>query len=99
MDSDIFWLLVGFGGQGLFMLRLVIQWLQSERQHRSVIPVSFWYFSLAGAVVLLAYAVHRHDPVFIAGQLLGVAIYVRNLMLIRAERAGTRQAPAPVGDN
>jgi lipid-A-disaccharide synthase-like uncharacterized protein len=98
MDSDMWWLLVGFGGQGLFMLRLVIQWLQSERLHRSVIPVSFWYFSLAGAIVLLVYAVHRHDPVFIAGQLLGVAIYLRNLMLIREERAGARQAPAPVSD-
>ncbi len=98
MDSDMWWLLVGFGGQGLFMLRLVIQWLQSERQHRSVIPVSFWYFSLAGAIVLLVYAVHRHDPVFIAGQLLGVAIYLRNLMLIREERAGARQAPTPVSD-
>jgi lipid-A-disaccharide synthase-like uncharacterized protein len=94
MDNDIWWLIVGFGGQGLFMLRLVIQWLHSERQHRSVIPVSFWYFSVAGALVLLVYAVHRHDPVFIAGQLLGVAIYLRNIALIRGERAGARTAPA-----
>jgi lipid-A-disaccharide synthase-like uncharacterized protein len=95
MDNDIWWLIVGFGGQGLFMLRLVIQWLHSERQRRSVIPVSFWYFSVAGALVLLAYSVHRHDPVFIAGQLLGVAIYLRNLVLIRGERAGALAAPAP----
>ncbi len=87
MDPELLWLAVGFGGQSLFMLRLVIQWLHSERQHRSVIPVSFWYFSLAGAVVLLVYSVHRRDPVFIAGQLLGVAIYLRNLVLIRAEQA------------
>ena len=98
MDKEIWWMLVGFGGQGLFMLRLVIQWLHSERQHKSVIPVSFWYFSVAGAVVLLAYAAHRQDPVFIAGQLLGVAIYVRNLVLIRTERAGARPAPAPAHD-
>jgi lipid-A-disaccharide synthase-like uncharacterized protein len=70
------------------MLRMVIQWLHSERERRSVIPASFWYFSLAGAVVLLAYAVHRHDPVFIVSQLLGAAIYVRNLVLIRGERTG-----------
>jgi lipid-A-disaccharide synthase-like uncharacterized protein len=95
MDNDIWWMIVGFGGQGLFMLRLVIQWLHSERERRSVIPVSFWYFSVAGALVLLAYAVHRHDPVFIAGQLLGVAIYLRNLVLIRGERAGALAAPAP----
>jgi lipid-A-disaccharide synthase-like uncharacterized protein len=94
MDNELWWLLAGFGGQGLFMLRFVIQWLHSERQRKSVIPVSFWYFSVAGALVLLVYSVHRHDPVFIAGQLLGVAIYVRNLFLIRIERAGARQAPA-----
>ncbi len=87
MDRDLWWLVVGFGGQALFMLRFLIQWLHSERQRKSVIPVSFWYFSLAGAVVLLVYSVHRNDPVFIAGQLLGVGIYVRNLVLIRAERA------------
>jgi lipid-A-disaccharide synthase-like uncharacterized protein len=95
MDNELWWLIVGFGGQGLFMLRFVIQWLHSERAHRSVIPVSFWYFSVAGALVLLVYAAHRQDPVFIAGQLLGVAIYVRNLFLIRTERAGARKAPAP----
>ncbi|MDB5933017.1 MAG: Lipid biosynthesis, N-terminal [Massilia sp.] len=88
MEHDTWWLVVGFGGQGLFMLRLLIQWVHSERQHKSVIPVSFWYFSLAGALVLLVYSVHRNDPVFIAGQLLGVGIYLRNLVLIRAERAG-----------
>lgn len=86
MDHELWWLLVGFGGQGLFMLRFVIQWLHSERQRKSVVPVSFWYFSVAGALVLLAYSVHRRDPVFIAGQLLGVAIYLRNLALIRSAR-------------
>ncbi|MDQ2991090.1 MAG: lipid-A-disaccharide synthase N-terminal domain-containing protein [Pseudomonadota bacterium] len=95
MDNDTWWLLVGFGGQGLFMLRLVIQCLHSERQRLSVIPVSFWYLSVAGALVLLAYAVHRRDPAFIAGQLVGVAIYLRNLALIRGARAGARAAPAP----
>jgi lipid-A-disaccharide synthase-like uncharacterized protein len=92
MDEDLLWLLVGFGGQALFMGRFVIQWFVSEREHRSVIPVSFWYFSILGALVLLVYAVHRRDPVFIAGQLLGVLIYLRNLHLIRTERRAARQA-------
>jgi lipid-A-disaccharide synthase-like uncharacterized protein len=90
MGEDGWWLLVGFGGQVLFMGRFVLQWFVSERQRRSVIPVSFWYLSIAGALVLLAYAMHRHDPVFTAGQGLGVAIYLRNLHLIRAERARAR---------
>jgi lipid-A-disaccharide synthase-like uncharacterized protein len=87
MGEDGWWLLVGFGGQALFMGRFVIQWFVSERERRSVIPVSFWYLSIVGALVLLAYAVHRRDPVFIAGQGLGVAIYLRNLHLIKTEKA------------
>jgi lipid-A-disaccharide synthase-like uncharacterized protein len=93
MDNEPWWLLAGFGGQALFMLRFVIQWLHSERQRRSIIPVSFWYFSVAGALVLLVYSVHRRDPVFIAGQLVGMVIYLRNLYLIHAERPGKPRAP------
>ena len=92
MGEDGWWLLVGFGGQALFMGRFVVQWLTSERQRRSVIPVSFWYLSIVGALVLLAYAAHRRDPVFVVGQVLGVGIYLRNLFLIRAEQQQARQA-------
>lgn len=87
MDEELWWLALGFGGQALFMGRFVLQWFVSERRRRSVIPVSFWYLSIAGALVLLVYAAHRRDPVFTAGQGLGVAIYLRNLHLIRAERS------------
>jgi lipid-A-disaccharide synthase-like uncharacterized protein len=92
MGEESLWLLIGFGGQALFMGRFVIQWLVSERSRRSVIPISFWYLSIAGALVLLAYAAHRRDPVFVAGQGLGVAIYLRNLHLVRAERSRTHEA-------
>jgi lipid-A-disaccharide synthase-like uncharacterized protein len=92
MGEESVWLLIGFGGQALFMGRFVIQWLVSERSGRSVIPISFWYLSIAGALVLLVYAMHRRDPVFVAGQGLGVAIYLRNLHLIRAERAQGKSA-------
>ena len=84
MQSDGWWLAVGFAGQALFMMRFVIQWIHSERQKKSVVPVAFWYFSILGGLVLLVYSVHRQDPVFIAGQLLGIAIYLRNLHLIRS---------------
>jgi len=90
MDKEGWWLVVGFGGQVLFMARFVLQWLTSERERRSVMPVSFWYLSILGALVLLAYAVYRHDPVFVAGQILGVGIYLRNLHLIRGEQARSR---------
>ncbi|MEN3291536.1 MAG: hypothetical protein V7642_789 [Burkholderiales bacterium] len=88
MEKDIWWLIVGFAGQALFMMRFVIQWIESERKKRSVIPVAFWYFSVLGGLTLLVYAIHRRDPVFIVGQFLGVFIYLRNLYLIKMERAG-----------
>ena len=92
MSRESGWLLVGFIGQGLFMMRFVWQWWRSERARKSVVPLAFWYFSIAGGVVLLIYSLHRQDPVFIAGQALGLAIYMRNLFLIRLERLAAREA-------
>jgi lipid-A-disaccharide synthase-like uncharacterized protein len=86
------WLGAGFGGQVLFATRFLIQWLVSEKEHRSVVPAAFWYFSLGGGLVLLVYALHLRDPVFIAGQATGVFIYLRNLMLLRAERSDGARA-------
>jgi lipid-A-disaccharide synthase-like uncharacterized protein len=93
MADEEAWLLLGFGGQAVFMGRFVIQWLASERDRRSVIPVAFWHLSILGALVLLAYAWHRRDPVFVAGQGLGVAIYLRNLQLIRRSAHGEQRDP------
>jgi lipid-A-disaccharide synthase-like uncharacterized protein len=87
MHTDWLWLAVGFAGQALFSARFLVQWLASERRGRSVVPLAFWYFSVAGGLTLLAYAVYRRDPVFIVGQLGGLAIYLRNLQLIRAQAA------------
>jgi len=84
--AELTWILVGLGGQVLFMMRFLIQWIVSEKAHRSVIPVAFWWLSIGGAAVLLAYAIWRADPVFILGQSLGFLIYARNLWLIHAER-------------
>jgi len=77
-----FWLIVGFVGQFLFFMRFFIQWLASERQKKSVIPITFWYFSIGGSLMLLTYALVRKDPVFIVGQSMGLLIYSRNLFLI-----------------
>ncbi|RME35271.1 MAG: lipid A biosynthesis protein [Gammaproteobacteria bacterium] len=84
--SNTLWLAVGFLGQALFSMRFLIQWLTSERMGRSVIPIAFWWFSIAGSLTLLSYAIHREDPVFILGQSVGTFIYLRNLILIRRER-------------
>ena len=76
------WIALGFVAQFMFTMRFVVQWVASERVGKSVIPLAFWFFSIGGGLLLLIYAIQRSDPVFIAGQGLGLFIYVRNLMLI-----------------
>lgn len=81
------WLAVGLLGQALFSARFIVQWLASERAQTSVIPMLFWYFSIAGGITLLIYAIARNDPVFILGQGMGLFIYARNIMLLVSRRA------------
>ena len=88
MTIEPLWLAVGLFGQLLFSARFLVQWLASERAGRSIMPTAFWYFSLGGSVILLTYAIHRLDPVFILGQTGGFFIYTRNLYFIKRERAG-----------
>jgi len=99
MENDPIWLTVGFLGQAMFTMRFVVQWIKSERLKRSVVPLAFWYFSLAGGAILFAYAVHRLDPVFIVGQGMGIFIYLRNLWLIYRENRDIGGPPggAPTG--
>ena len=80
-------IVVGFAGQGLFAMRFIIQWLSSEKQANSVIPIAFWYFSIGGGSVLFLYAIWRQDLVFMSGQGLGLLIYLRNLYFVRRSRA------------
>lgn len=84
---ELVWVMVGFLGQALFSMRFLIQWFVSEKARQSVIPVAFWYFSVAGGVTLLAYAIWRADPVFILGQGGGLVVYARNLYFIYKHRA------------
>ena len=76
------WLALGFLAQGLFTARFLVQWIASERAGKSVMPIAFWFFSIGGGVLLLVYALYRRDPVFIAGQALGLVVYIRNLYFI-----------------
>lgn len=80
------WAVIGICGQLLFMARFVVQWIASERAGRSVVPMAFWFFSIGGAAIVLAYGIHRRDPVIIMGQALSFFIYFRNLALIAKER-------------
>lgn len=86
------WVALGFVAQFAFTMRFLVQWIASEKVGRSVIPVAFWFFSIGGGALLLIYAIKRKDPVFIAGQALGLLIYFRNLMLIFGEKKGGAKA-------
>jgi lipid-A-disaccharide synthase-like uncharacterized protein len=44
--------------------------------------------------VLLFYAIHRGDPVYIMGQGAGLFVYLRNLYLIHRKRRQLAQAGA-----
>jgi len=80
------WVAIGFAAQAMFSARFLIQWIASERAGRSVVPVAFWFFSIAGGSILFCYALYRQDPVLIAGQGAGLFIYFRNLWLILREK-------------
>ncbi|MBH0191252.1 MAG: lipid A biosynthesis protein [Nitrospira sp.] len=92
LTTETIWLGIGFFGQALFFGRWLVQWIASEKRAESQVPVSFWYMSLIGGLITLAYAIYRMDPVFIAGQSVGSVVYIRNLMLIR--RANQANGPA-----
>lgn len=92
--TEAVWVAIGFLGQGLFFGRWLVQWIVSERKAESRMPIAFWYLSLVGGLITLAYAIYRRDPVFIAGQSIGALVYIRNLMLIY--RQGPQQASESV---
>ena len=77
------WFVLGMAGQAIFFSRFLVQWVASERARKSFIPPVFWWLSLVGSMLLLAYAIHRKDPVFVLGQAFGWVVYARNLMLIQ----------------
>ena len=82
------WMTVGFLGQAVFSGRFLVQWLASEKAGRSVMPRLFWYLSILGSAILLAYAIYKRDPVFIIGQCAGFGIYLRNLYLLPRPETG-----------
>lgn len=87
------WVIIGFIGQFMFTMRFVMQWLASEKVQKSVVPVSFWFFSISGGLIVLAYAIHKSDPVFIVGQGAGLLIYFRNVYFILVEHRKSALSP------
>lgn len=99
MDWSDTWFWLGFGllGNAAFFSRFLIQWVASERAGRSIVPMVFWYLSITGSLILLIYAIHRKDPIFVLAFLPNCVVYIRNIMLRRREdrHAEAQVAPAP----
>jgi len=96
--TEIVWLSVGLFGQAMFSMRFIIQWIVSEKKRDSVVPIAFWYFSLAGATIVLAYGIYKVEPVLIIGQSTGFVIYLRNLYFIHKRKHAELEVANPDGD-
>ena len=87
------WLVIfGFIAQSMFFMRFLVQWIVTERSRRSIVPEVFWYFSMAGGLLMFLYGVFREDPVIMVGQSTGIFISARNLYCIRREKRELRAA-------
>jgi lipid-A-disaccharide synthase-like uncharacterized protein len=82
MDPQTLWVGAGFIGQACFGARFLVQWLYSEARGKSRIPDAFWYLSVAGGVILLSYAIHRRELVFVIGESVTLLIFLRNVQLL-----------------
>ena len=89
-QSDLVWLGFGLFGQAMFSMRWIVQWLASEKKRASTVPDAFWYFSFVGGLLVMAYGIHKVDPVIILGQF-GVLVYARNIYFLRRGKAGARK--------
>ncbi|MBT3314575.1 MAG: hypothetical protein HN390_08165 [Anaerolineae bacterium] len=81
-----FWVIWGLAAQGFFFFRMIIQWLQSEKERKTVVPLSFWWLGIMGAIMLFVYAMIRRDIVFILTSILQLVIYSRNLAIAIKEK-------------
>ncbi len=96
--TDLIWEAVGVGAQLLFASRWLVQWIHSERAARSIVPIQFWFISITGGVILLAYGVYHVSIAIIIGQLGGLAVYTRNVFLIYKRRRIDAEGEVPVED-
>jgi lipid-A-disaccharide synthase-like uncharacterized protein len=89
---DTLWNVVGFGGQGVFTARMLLQWLKSEQEGHSVVPAAFWYCSFLGGLTLFLYAVHLQAWPLVLGQGFPLPIYARNIWMIHRDQRNASAA-------
>ncbi len=85
------WKVVGWTGNVVFFSRFFVQWIATERRGQVVIPVVFWWLSLVGSLLLLAFALHEKSSVFIFAYAFPWVPYIRNIMIHYRNKAAQKQ--------
>ena len=89
------WKAVGWVGNAVFFSRFFVQWYATEKLKRVVVPTAFWWLSLAGSLLLLAYALfYKRDSVFIFAYAFTWIPYIRNLIIHKRHKEAHQSCPA-----
>jgi lipid-A-disaccharide synthase-like uncharacterized protein len=81
------WKVVGYAGTAIFFSRFLVQWYATEKRQQVVVPQAFWWLSLAGTLLIFAYAIHQRDSVFIISNAFAWIPYIRSLIIHRRHKA------------
>jgi len=80
-NVSTFWMVWGTAAQLVFISRFFYQWIYSEKEKESLLPMGFWIISTAGSLMIFTYSIYRLDPVLFAAHSLGLFVYMRNILL------------------
>ena len=95
-ENKVLWKIIGYTGMTMFFGRFFVQWIHSEIHKESKVPTAFWWQSLVGTVLMLAYSLRQHDPIYILGYVFNVIPYTRNLILIYRKKREEELLELPV---
>ena len=89
------WKIIGWLGNAVFFSRFFVQWYATEKKKQVVVPTAFWWLSLAGSLLLLAYALfYKRDSVFIFAYGFTWIPYIRNLVIHQRHKRAHLDCPA-----
>lgn len=92
------WKLVGYLGVFLFAGRWFVQLFASRVSRRVVMPRTFWYMSIAGSLLLLAYFIFgKNDSVGILANAFPLFVALYNLYLDLTHKSTQSVQAAPGG--
>lgn len=77
----IYWIAIGIAGQAIWSTRFILQWWLSERAGYSHFPLTFWWLSLTGSILNLAYTLQLESNIFWIGFVIAWFVPLRNLVL------------------